>query len=71
MAMPQDNSALLPGVVYYGSYVRVNGKTAVGLQTMDNTATGRFLFDYDPRAVGNQAGYRVIWQKSMLLADLW
>ena len=69
--LPQDGSSLRAGTVYYGSYVRVNGKTREGQEAMDDTAIGRFLFEYDPKAYENQRGYRTIWQKSLILGDQW
>ena len=57
------------------TYVPADG--ALDEELLKNTAAGRMIFDYDPTGGPEatrrvpKAGWRIIWQKELILADQW
>ena len=64
-----------PVKVVQKTYVAADGE--VNKKLLDNTATGRMIFDYDPTGGPDgtrhapKAAWRIIWQKDLILADQW
>ncbi|KAK4697670.1 hypothetical protein P7C71_g449, partial [Lecanoromycetidae sp. Uapishka_2] len=66
------------GQVSTQTYVRINRNAPGATNTLENTATGHMIFDFDPQGIlgrtrnaAAQAAYRTIWQNGIILADQW
>ena len=53
------------------TYTAQDFNTEEGSQTLETTAAGKLIFDYDPNAGDGRRQYRVLFQRGMILADEW
>ena len=65
-----QEDTLAAGGVKMRTYTAYDGGTAEGHKALDK-AFGKLIFDYDPDAGNGQRQYRVLFERSQILADRW